>query len=78
MKKDDKGFELFYKNLSNRRKFIRTIWLTIIGMLVSAVTLINSEDKGSILVLVGVFAIVAIAQLFHTYRMFKRDNESER
>ena len=31
MKKDkvDKGFELFYDNLSYRRKFIRTIWLIL-------------------------------------------------
>ena len=39
MKKDkvDKGFELLYDNLSYRRKFIRTIWLIPIGIVVGIV-----------------------------------------
>lgn len=38
MDKVDKGFELFYSRLSNRRKFIRTMWMipweiaTLIGL----------------------------------------------
>ena len=34
MNEIDKGFEFFYKNLSSRRKFIRTIWIMLIGILV--------------------------------------------
>ena len=34
MKNVDKGFELIYFNLSHRRKFIRTIWITIVGVLI--------------------------------------------
>lgn len=34
MKKVDKGFELLYVNLSQRRKFIRTIWTTVFGIII--------------------------------------------
>ena len=34
MKNVDKGFELIYFNLSHRRKFIRTIWITVFGVFI--------------------------------------------
>ena len=34
MKNVDKGFELIYFNLSHRRKFIRTVWITVIGVFI--------------------------------------------
>ena len=34
MKNVDKGFELLYVNLSHRRKFIRTIWITVFGIII--------------------------------------------
>ena len=34
MKNVDKGFELLYANLSHRRKFIRTIWITVFGVII--------------------------------------------
>lgn len=43
--KVDKGFELVYFNLSHRRKFIRTIEITIIGVIL--VFLIHLACKDS-------------------------------
>ena len=34
MKNVDKGFELLYAHLSHRRKFIRTIWITVLGIII--------------------------------------------
>lgn len=34
--KVDKGFEVLYWRLSYRRKFIRTLWLMPIGIIISA------------------------------------------
>ena len=63
MKKDkvDKGFELFYNNLSYRRRLIRTLWLFPIEIVVwIVITYI------SVIVLIFYwicFIIVAIKQL---------------
>lgn len=73
MKKNkvDKGFELFYDNLSYRRKFIRTIWLIPIGILVGIVI----TDISIILSLFYWlwFIIVAIKQLKYNYTMWKKE-----
>lgn len=73
MKEVDKGFEFLYKNLSNRRKFIRTVWLSIIGTLISFHALITAKDKGLTLIFVIIFAVVGIWQLFTTYRSYREE-----
>mgnify|MGYP000188865402 FL=1 len=73
MKKDkvDKGFELYYGNLSYRRKFIRTLWLISIGIVVGIVITYIS-------IIVSIFywiwfIIVAIKQLKDNYTMWKNE-----
>lgn len=73
MKKDniDKGFEFFYNNLSNRRKFIRTLWLIPIGIALGiVVTYIN--------LIVSIFywlwfLITAVHQLKSTYLNWQKE-----
>ncbi|MDE5540119.1 MAG: hypothetical protein K2J20_06495 [Bacilli bacterium] len=73
MKKDnvDKGFELFYDNLSYRRKFIRTLWLIpigiVVGIIISYVSIITSLFYWLL------FIIVTIKQLKNNYIMWKKD-----
>lgn len=75
MNEIDKGFEFFYKNLSSRRKFIRTIWIMLIGILVYTFALLTCEDKGLILVFVILSLVVGIWQLFTTYHKWKNEEK---
>ena len=75
MKKDkvDKGFELLYDNLSYRRKFIRTIWLIPIGIVVGIVITYIS-------IIVSIFywvwvTISVIKQLKDNYTLWKTENK---
>lgn len=75
MKKDkvDKGFELLYDNLSYRRKFIRTIWLIPIGIVVGIVITYIS-------IIVSIFywvwfTISAIKQLKDNYTLWKKETK---
>lgn len=43
--KVDKGFELAYFNLSHRRKFIRTIEITIIGVILVMLIHLGCKDS---------------------------------
>ncbi|MDD3369867.1 MAG: hypothetical protein PHP50_13475 [Lachnospiraceae bacterium] len=73
MKEVDKGFELFYRNLSNRRKFIRTIWISIIAIPIFLLILITVEDKRLAIIYVIIAAIVDIWQLVTTYRHYRAE-----
>ena len=72
MKKDkvDKGFELLYDNLSYRRKFIRTLWLIhlgiVVGIIVTYISIITS------LFYWLWFIISATKQLKYNYTMWKK------
>ncbi len=75
MKKDkvDKGFELLYDNLSYRRKFIRTIWLIPIGIIVGIVITYIS-------IIVSIFywvwfTISAIKQFKDNYTSWKKETK---
>ena len=46
MNKVDKGFELFYYKLSHRRKFIRTILLTVLGIVCMVAFYFLTNDGG--------------------------------
>jgi len=73
MKQDkvDKGFELFYNRLSYRRKFIRTIWLIpvgiVVGILIAYISLIVS------LYYWVLFILTLVKQLKHNYTMWKKE-----
>lgn len=69
-KKVDKGFELFYWNLSYRRKFIRTTWILIIGSIIIWFLTKN-------LFLIALVSIVSFIQMFHTYNKWKAKEKEE-
>lgn len=68
--KKDKEFELFYNKLSYRRKFIRTIWLiplgVVIGIIISHISIIVSLFYWILLI------TVTIKQLKYNYTMWKK------
>lgn len=75
MKKDkvNKGFELNYENLSYRRRFIRTLWLIPIGIIVGIVIT-------HISIIVSLFywiwfIIAAIKQLKDNYNRWKNETD---
>ncbi len=68
---NDKGFEFFYYKLSYRRRFIRTIWLIpigiVVGILISYINIIIS------LFYWLPFIIALVKQLKYNYRMWKKE-----
>lgn len=72
MKKDkvDKGFELFYDNLSYRRKFIRTLWIIPIGILVGVIITYISIIVS--LFYWFLFIVTTVKQLKVNYTMWKK------
>lgn len=73
MKKEkvDKGFELLYENLLYRRKFIRTLWLIpigiVIGLIITYISIIVSIFYW------GIFIMSAVKQLEDNYTMWKKE-----
>ncbi|MEW9675178.1 hypothetical protein ABRT01_03165 [Lentibacillus sp. L22] len=73
-KKTDKGFELYYWSLSNRRKFIRTLWLCPFVLLVTAsiwcfLSIESWRKLLTMLMLLGIYVV----QLFYTYAKWKKN-----
>ncbi len=75
MKKEkvDKGFELLYENLSYRRKFIRTLWLIplgiVVGIIITYISIIAS------LFYWLMFIINAVKQLKDNYTKWKNETK---
>lgn len=88
--KTDKGFEIFYYNLSYRRKFIRTIWVGAFGavmlLLITALKLFLPETPGFLsrfswfyVVLIAViFTVVLVVQLIYTYIRWKSEEKKSK
>jgi hypothetical protein len=74
-KKIDKGFELYYNNLSNRRKFIRTIWVSMFGLFLLILFIIVKFDWLFILIYGIVLLIISLMQLIFTYKAWKMDDK---
>jgi len=73
--KVDKGFELFYYNLSYRRRFIRTIWMIPFAIL----TIVLSYSKYPLTAMIYItisIIIVFYAQLRDNYRKMKEEMAS--
>ncbi len=73
--KVDKGFEIFYDKLSYRRKYIRTIWMILIGIGVGV--LITSINIIVSLLYWLPLIIIAIKQLRYNYIMWKKEENKE-
>lgn len=68
----DKGSEFIYWNLSYRRKFIRTLWMIPLSILVLALMIIWNSN---ILLIIGITitALITIcAQLIYTNKKSKQ------
>ena len=75
MKKEkvDKGFEIFYNNLSYRRKFIRTLWMipwTILALLFFYVVGLSMI---AILSYAVVFVVIGYKQASYNYKKWKEE-----
>jgi uncharacterized membrane protein len=75
--KKDKGFELFYENLSDRRKFIRTVWLTVIAAGIVILFIVLKINWLIILFSGIVMGAVCVWQLITTYRQWKHPKEDK-
>lgn len=78
-KKTDKGFELFYKNLSYRRKFIRNMWLLPVTLIVVALLWFvpSYELWRKITISLILLGIAGIA-LLHSHAKWKKENANHK
>lgn len=71
--KVDKGFEIIYWNLSYRRKFIRTLWMTPFCV-VPIIFVWTTGDRIIInRVIPSVIIIIYFIQLLYTYLKWKKE-----
>lgn len=73
--KTDRGIELFYWKLSYRRKFIRTLWLIPVDIIV--VIGIYMKSQSYIFTgIVGVVSVISIViQAIYNYKKWKNGTE---
>ena len=71
--KVDKGIELCYWKLSYRRKFIRTLWLILIGIII----IVGFYKEFDINIFTGIIEIVIFSvilmQAFYNYKKWKNE-----
>ncbi|MCD7752881.1 MAG: hypothetical protein LUI10_14305 [Lachnospiraceae bacterium] len=72
----DKGFELFYRNLSTRRQLIRNLWMTGIGLvLFIAAWIQGSFNRNILLILIAVFMISQAYQIGRNYMAWTEEKK---
>ncbi|MDU1053338.1 hypothetical protein [Clostridium baratii] len=74
--KVNEGFELIYWNLSYRRKFIRTLWMTPLCFLLIGYIIFNGNNIFINRIVPIVLVMVYVCQLIYTYTKWKNDKES--
>ena len=65
--KADKGFELIYWNLSYRRKFIRTLWMTPFFVIILAFTWFICDNFITNIILTILLVAILLIQLIYNY-----------
>lgn len=71
----DKGFELYYWNLSYRRKFIRTLWVCLIlFVLLILLRDLFLENTLRMVILYIVCPIASIVQAVYNYKKWKANS----
>lgn len=73
--KVDKGFELFYMNLSYRRKFIRTLWQAPLCLLAIMFTFFIGDNLFFNKIVPILLVILYVWQLIYTYNKWKNDEK---
>jgi hypothetical protein len=72
----DKGFALSYSKLSYRRKFIRTVWISIVSAVAGVcVLLLKPESTGFAMGPIAIAVVGGLIQGAYTYRCWKRDEQ---
>lgn len=72
----DKGFELRYSKLSNRRKFIRTLWCFTVLLLALILFHWRFSNTGATILISIVSIVVGVGQAIITYRKWKAEENS--
>ena len=77
MDKDDKGFELIYWKLSDRRKFIRTLWL--IPWAVASLVYIQIAGKNYVYTMIAgiIYIILLPIQVVYNYKKWMKEKEKD-
>ncbi len=73
--KVDKGFELLYKNLSYRRKFIRTLWMIPIGIGVGMLITYIFENSIFPIIYWMAFIPIGLIQLIDNYTKLQKEKK---
>jgi len=72
--KTDEGFQFFYWNLSYRRKFIRTLWLTVFIPPVLIYVWIRMHSFSVTIITAFILIASQVIQLLYTYRKWKSNH----
>lgn len=67
----DKGF--IYWKLNYKKKFIRTLWMIPVGVLVILLLFATSASTQTITILSVIFFVVLLIQLIYTYSKWKKE-----
>lgn len=76
--KIDKGFSLSYWKLSYRRKFIRTLWMLPICIVVLVFFYLSSPQDTLVLGILVLALIVSIIQLVYNYVKWKAEERNRK
>ncbi len=73
MDKVDKGFELIYWKLSYRRKFIRTLWMIPIAIVIIFYFHTTFQSILQTCLVATLLAIMLLIQAIYNYRKWKNE-----
>ncbi len=71
--KIDKGFSFSYWNLSYRRKFIRTLWMTPFIVFISVLFCYNDIPIFTKVLIIAFLIIVDVIQLLYNYKQYQKE-----
>lgn len=74
----DKGFEINYNKLSYRRRFIRTLWMLLQGVVVLVLMYFWKRPWYSIVITGVIIAIVGTIQAAYNYKLWKKEEAGKK
>ena len=78
-KKVDKGFEFMYKKLSYRRRFIRTLWMIPLAIILVLCFLYRTEVSIYVLIPTTIlFFVFFFLQAYNNYKLWKKNGKRKR
>jgi hypothetical protein len=67
----DKGYELSYRKLSYRRKFIRTLWMIPFAIAAVIMLFLTNTEYMFALLMTMLLIVIFVIQLVYTYKKYK-------